>query len=131
MASWTQSRGTDRNFYECPYNPLSQEWVFSLPKCRVSFRDKYSQCFRREQFQSYPRQKRLRVSTQGPRKGRRHETSNKFKESQRVHCLSSLQDGRDSHPEGSGGLDDKSGSEGCILHDPNPRNRQISSLFLR
>ena len=37
-------------------------------------------------------------------------------------------------PEGSpkkGGLDDKSGSEGCILHDPNPRNRQISSPFLR
>ena len=70
----------------------------------------------------------------GPQKGRRHETSNKFKESQRVHCPSSLQDGRDSHPEGSpkkGRLDDKSGSEGRILHDPNPRNRQISSPFLR
>ena len=68
-----------------------------------------------------------------PQEGRRHETSNKFEESQRVHCPSPFQNGRDTYPEASPEerrLDDKGGSKGRLFHDPYPPVRQTISPFL-
>ena len=62
-----------------------------------------------------------------------HETSNQSEDPKHLHSPPPFQDGGPSHIEGSpegGGLDDKGGSEGCILHDPNPSTRQTVPAFL-
>ena len=68
-----------------------------------------------------------------PQERRGHETSNQSEDPKQLHSPPPFQDGGPSHIEGppeGGGLDDKGGSEGRILHDPNPSARQAVPAFL-
>lgn len=68
-----------------------------------------------------------------PQERRGLEAGDQLEVPKQVHSPESLQDGRNPHPEGypqGKRLDDKSGSEGCLLHDPSQRKGQIVPPFL-
>ena len=69
-----------------------------------------------------------------PKEGWEVETDNKSQASEQVYSSLTLQDGRVLHPERcpkERRLDDKIGSEECILHDPNSGGRQKVAALLR
>ena len=83
---------------------------------------------------SIPRDPRLLLQTVlSPQKRWGHEASHRPKEPQQLHPSSSLQDGGPPYIERSpkkGRLDDQSGSERCIFHDPHPTAGQIIPAIL-
>uniref|UniRef100_A0A1X7USF1 Uncharacterized protein n=1 Tax=Amphimedon queenslandica TaxID=400682 RepID=A0A1X7USF1_AMPQE len=80
------------------------------------------------------RQRVLLEPLPSPQKGRQNETSDTPKESQCVCSPSTLKDGGTTHtqrPAQKERLDDQAGSEGRLLHDPNPKFQQTSATLFR